>query len=203
MTLDLRTRDLLGRIGIISFFTWRSGEFVAESIRTGRLAGLLFLVFALVVIVCMIVRRPATRVESSWSGRVVALIGTFGGVAFTPGGVAVGPPVAAGLLMLLGLGLAISALTCLGKNFGVVAAVRGVSDYGPYRLVRHPTYLGYALMHAGFLVANWSAWNATVWVIVESAQIGRTLYEERVLRHDPQYARYMQQVSWRLVPGVF
>ena len=39
---------------------------------------------------------------------------------------------------------------------------REVTRSGPYRLVRHPLYLGSAIMAAGFAWASWSIWVAAI-----------------------------------------
>jgi transposase-like protein len=56
-------------------------------------------------------------------------------------------------------------------------------------------------MHVGIVCANFSLWNMLVWMVAETAQIGRIMREERLLSHEPAYARYVQRVRWRLVPG--
>ena len=57
-------------------------------------------------------------------------------------------------ITISGFVLQLSAKLTLRRSFGVVAANRGVKASGPYRLVRHPMYAGYALTHVGFLLAG-------------------------------------------------
>lgn len=77
---------------------------------------------------------------------------------------------------------------------------------GPYRVVRHPIYLGYLVAHIGFLITNFSAQNVAVLVVLYVAQGVRMLREEAVLEGGEQaaaYRGYRASVRWRLVPFVF
>jgi protein-S-isoprenylcysteine O-methyltransferase Ste14 len=91
----------------------------------------------------------------------------------------------------------------LGRSFGLLPANRGLILRGPYRLVRHPMYFGYLLVHVGFLLLNPSLWNLMVYVAAYACQVPRLLVEERLLARDKSYAEYQQQVRYRLIPGVF
>jgi protein-S-isoprenylcysteine O-methyltransferase Ste14 len=91
----------------------------------------------------------------------------------------------------------------LGRSFGLVPANRGVVAAGPYRLVRHPIYLGYLVTHLAFVVANPLWWNVWMLGVADTALVVRLLYEERTLARDARYVNYRERVRWRLVPGVF
>jgi protein-S-isoprenylcysteine O-methyltransferase Ste14 len=95
------------------------------------------------------------------------------------------------------------AFLSLGRSFGIVAANRGLKRGGPYRLVRHPIYLGHLVTGVGFTLANWSPLNLTLLLIVTGCQVFRIRAEERVLTDSDDYAEYAQRVRWRLVPGLF
>jgi protein-S-isoprenylcysteine O-methyltransferase Ste14 len=85
----------------------------------------------------------------------------------------------------------------------VAPANRGIKLTGPYRLVRHPMYAGYLLVHLGVLILMFSPINVLIYAIGWWAQILRILAEERLLSQDPAYADYMGRVRWRLIPGLF
>lgn len=74
---------------------------------------------------------------------------------------------------------------------------------GPYRLVRHPIYLGWVLMVFG--VPDMSA-TRLLFATVSSAYLVVAIpFEERSLlsAFGAQYREYQQAVRWRLVPGVW
>ena len=107
------------------------------------------------------------------------------------------------ILTMLGLSTQLISKYTLGRRFGVVAANRGLCMSGPYRLVRHPIYMGYVLLHTGFFLLNPTLWNLCVFATLYMLQIPRILAEERLLGQDPDYQQYMGKVRSRLIPGVF
>lgn len=74
---------------------------------------------------------------------------------------------------------------------------------GPYRFVRHPIYLGWMLLVFGVPEMTGTR---LAFAVVSSAYLVLAIpLEERTLRATAgdAYRRYMQQVRWRLVPGVW
>ena len=95
--------------------------------------------------------------------------------------------------------LLVSALA-LGRCFGLLPEVRGLVTRGPYRLVRHPVYLGEFGACAGLVLAAPSYWNFGVAAAFVAAQATRIRLEERALLAElPEYAEYAAQTP-RLVP---
>jgi protein-S-isoprenylcysteine O-methyltransferase Ste14 len=107
------------------------------------------------------------------------------------------------VIMLAGLWIEISAKLALGRRFGIVAANRGIEISGPYRFVRHPMYVGYTIVHIGFLMAFPSLWNATLYSTELLIQLARLLREERLLKQDPGYREYASRVPYRVLPKIF
>ena len=97
----------------------------------------------------------------------------------------------------------ISAKVILGRSFGLLPAARGIVTGGPYRVVRHPIYLGYLVGHLGFLLSNFSLQNVLVLGALYVAQTIRMLREEAVLGGSAEYRDYTRRVRWRIVPFVF
>lgn len=104
---------------------------------------------------------------------------------------------AAGVLMTM------TAFLTLGTSFGVLPALREIVVRGPYRLVRHPAYVGELLMALACFVAGPSTWALSAWLLLLPGAMWRILAEERVLSRNDAYAAYQQRMRWRLVPGVW
>jgi len=111
--------------------------------------------------------------------------------------------VAGDLMLGAGLLFAIASVAFLGRCFGVLPDVRGLVTRGPYRLVRHPLYLGELTASLGIVLGaqRWApAFGA--WLVCLSLQLVRTAYEERSLRAEfPEYAPYAARTK-RLIPGL-
>jgi protein-S-isoprenylcysteine O-methyltransferase Ste14 len=118
-------------------------------------------------------------------------------------------------LNVLGLGLVIIGETIFGWAMVVnrffhgtitIQSERGhhVITSGPYNYVRHPGYLGQMLYYLGlpFLLGSW--WAFLLGLLMNCAFIGRTAYEDRVLRARLDgYEAYTQRVRKRLLPKIW
>jgi len=97
------------------------------------------------------------------------------------------------------LWLLASVLT-LGRCFGVLPEARGLVSRGPYRMVRHPVYLGEIGACIGLAVASPSPRNAAALAALIVAQSLRMRLEEGALSDAfPDYAAYAAETP-RLVP---
>lgn len=141
-------------------------------------------------------RYPAVRYDRMglYLGLLAAALPTATPLPETPG-------LLLTLLALVGYGWILWSLLTLGSRFGIAPADRGLITSGPYRLVRHPMYLGELLLR-GALAA--SAPNLLVAMLLTGClaliQVLRILREERIIRGYPLYAA---QVRFRLLPGVW
>jgi len=79
-----------------------------------------------------------------------------------------------------------------------------VATGGPYRLVRHPGYLGGILLSPslGLLLGSW--WAFSIGLVDSVLMVLRTRLEDRDLRRElPGYSEYASQVRYRLLPGIW
>ena len=107
------------------------------------------------------------------------------------------PSVATGLIVT---GDVIALISCLwllvsvialGRCFGVLPEVRGLVTRGPYRVVRHPVYLGELGAYVGLVVAAPTGRNLALAVVFAAAQIVRSRLEETALAAEfPEYEEY-------------
>lgn len=157
--------------------------------------------YALVLIVCA---RRSTQRDTSPVALVATLYSVFYYVLFDPGRTTALMPEFAGVACyLVGTACQFSAKASLGRSFGLLPAQRGMVASGPYRLVRHPMYLGYVVGQTGFVLVNFSLQNALILLGVYLALGLRISREESVLSTGEGYRLYQQRVRWRLVPLIF
>ena len=85
-----------------------------------------------------------------------------------------------------------------------VEAGQPVVSSGPYRLIRHPMYLGAAMTSLGnpLALASWIA--LPISVLVLPVLVMRLLDEERLLRRElPGYTDYCLRTRFRLIPLIW
>jgi protein-S-isoprenylcysteine O-methyltransferase Ste14 len=148
-------------------------------------------------------RKPAQKTDSRglWLGLAAALLPVFSIPYNEVGNVLVGNSWFLLAVGLVGYVLVLWSLLALGPRFGIGPADRGLIQTGPYRLVRHPMYLGELLFRAAmaFLAPDWLAALLLVFALL-LVQCMRIVREERIL---DGYADYQNDVRWRLLPGVW
>ena len=153
------------------------------------------------VVLLLVFRRESRRLSRHPWDWIVALGGSFTVLLVRPATTAIAPEFVGVALQLAGTVFEIYAKIFLGRSFGIVAADRGIVVGGPYRIVRHPIYLGYFVTHVGFLLANWSPRNLALYIVVYFFQISRILSEERILTEDDVYREYCGRVRYPADPG--
>ena len=199
--LDL---DLIEKFLVATFMIVLAARLVPVVIATGALPPIFLLMSEGVVVLFILLRRPTQDISRRGGDWLLGLAGTLLPLlAVPPAGAALLPWHVAEAIMISGFVLQLSAKLTLRRSFGVVAANRGVKASGPYRLVRHPMYAGYALTHVGFLLAGPNLWNLVIYGTTLTIAVRRIIAEERVLRQDPAYQALTARVRYRLLPFVF
>lgn len=75
---------------------------------------------------------------------------------------------------------------------------------GPYRFVRHPGYVGFILQALGTSILLGSWWALIPALIAAALMTIRTALEDRTLQSElPDYQDYVQEVRYRLIPGIW
>jgi len=181
------------------------GEAVADpSVRAWSIAGFVGLrtavLFALSV--CVFTRRPPRR----HSRDAVAFVACAVALSAVPlleqpaDAAATSLVVAGDLVAVAAWTWLLVSFAALGRCFGLLPEARGLVTRGPYRIVRHPVYLGEFGGVGGLVLASPTARNVGLAIAFVVAQTVRLRLEERALTEEfPQYATYAAGTP-RLLP---
>lgn len=166
----------------------------------------LIMVAETAVVIFVLIRRPTEAISLKLGDWLLAVTATYAPLLIQPADT----PAVLQWLVPVGVGLTVVgnfiqllAKMFLRRSFGIAPANRGIKTDGMYRIVRHPMYAGYLLVHIGILILMPTLFNIAVYAIGWTAQILRLLAEERLLSEDPAYRAFMTKTRWRLIPGIF
>ena len=162
--------------------------------------------FAILIIGLLFARTPPRSSAKGLTPRVMAVLGTYMmvGLLLLPrrdlSGVAL---VISTVFILGGMAFAVYALLYLGRSVSVMAEARHLVTGGPYRLIRHPLYLGEGLASVGAVIQFFSPWALLLLAALIACQLYRMHREEQVLAGTfPEYADY-KSATWRILPGLY
>ena len=207
-----------GRVGVVVLFSLTAASNVGSLARhlvsqdalwqkaAEVTSSVLALSFCALVVRAYLRRGRAAATDRGWLVWLAAPLATV-----VPLGIAAVPPRTHGLpvtavqlaLTLGGLALAVWSVRTLSTNLSIVPQARVAITYGPYRLVRHPLYLGelVALVGLAWHVGRWPA--ALVFGVEVLLQVYRAGREERLLiAVVPGYREYAARTH-RLIPGLW
>ena len=196
--------DIFERAVVVLVFGHFAFVMLTAPEGTAGILGIILLVSESLPVFLILTRRQSKAMSDKTVDWLLALIGSILPLLAVP--VAAGALVSPGLcgaIMLIGLYVQISGKLILGRSFGLIAANRGIKVAGPYRIVRHPIYAGYTIIHVGFLLGFPSLWNLVLYSTELAIQIGRVLREELLLSQDQSYRDYAARVRYRLIPMIF
>jgi protein-S-isoprenylcysteine O-methyltransferase Ste14 len=195
--------DWAERLLVLALYGLLVARLLGKYLADGGIVNLLLLPSEGIVVVFLLVRRPAATISRRPADWLLALAATISPMLVNTGiGEPLIPITAAAFLLIMGLVVQVWAKLTLGRSLGLVPAHRGLKLSGPYRYVRHPMYAGYLLSHLAYLLVNPTWWNLAVYGLCYGLQFPRLLTEERLLRRDPGYRAYESAVRSRLIPGV-
>jgi protein-S-isoprenylcysteine O-methyltransferase Ste14 len=170
-------------------------------------------------------RNPALMAERASQGkrdldrRLAGIMALFGPAAiFIVAGfdfrfiwqpeIPLAPQIAGIVLAAAGSALTVWAITVNKFFYGVfrIAKDKGhaVCDAGPYRIVRHPGYVGAILFDLSAPLVLQSAWAFLPAVLTAAVIVIRTAREDLALQAGLEgYREYARRVRWRLFPPVW
>lgn len=149
--------------------------------------------------------RTEARVSTRNPVEILVVVGSLGYfVAFDPEpSVSPGLTAIGGVVTSVGGLLVLIATYCLGRSFAVLPSLRTIRTAGMYRLVRHPIYMSYLIMEIGIVTSHPSIYNAAVAAAGLALTLWRIEFEERILKRDDAYLRYMAAVPRRIIPYLY
>lgn len=196
--------DIFERATVMVVFGHFAFVMLTALAGTAGILGLTLLVSESLPVFLILTRRQSKALSEKIGDWLLGLTGTILPLLAVPvGSGGLVSPELCGAIMLIGLYVQISAKVILGRSFGLIAANRGIKVAGPYRIVRHPIYAGYTILHVGFLLAFPSIWNLVLYSTELAIQVARLLREEVLLNQDQSYRDYAARVRYRLIPTIF
>jgi protein-S-isoprenylcysteine O-methyltransferase Ste14 len=151
-------------------------------------------------------RILAPLLKLAWSGALLTAAFDAGPVGRSPMPSGFWPLGA--VLHLLGFALFTWAML-VNPHFESTVRIQGDRDHrtvdrGPYRIVRHPGYSGFALLLVAIPVVLGSWWAFVPVAVAIGLLLLRTALEDRMLQGELEgYAAYAARVRYRILPGVW
>ena len=204
-------------IPVFTFFMIFNINFVYRDIRAllplttvktfGLIYHLLLVCFYVLIILLYFLRTPARLTNRSLATNTIAVLTTFTPFVLpflsSPGLMNPGVVAVADIIIIFGMILSIYSLGVLGRNFSIIPQARKLIQRGPYRLVRHPLYLGELIGVFGIVMAGFAIIKLIVYFFLIACQIYRAFQEEKLLVSVfPEYEDYCSKTA-RFIPGVF
>ena len=167
---------------------------------------MLIVVFYILLVSLYFVRRSARATSESQITKALAVIATFLPFLISFVSKPLDNPalvIAADLIVVVGMAFSVYALSMLGRSFSIVPQARKLVNHGPYRLIRHPLYLGELATIFGVILVSLATLSIILFIVLCVLQIYRALEEEKLLTGMfPEYKEYSSRTA-RFIPGLF
>jgi protein-S-isoprenylcysteine O-methyltransferase Ste14 len=167
---------------------------------------MLIVSFYFLIIFLYFLRSPTRSTSRSHVTNLFAIIATF--IPFTLpflGKSALNKPeilLIANVIIIISIVLSIYALGSLGKSFSIIPQARKLIKTGPYRLVRHPLYVGELIGVFGLALACLTFLKIAIFMLLVVLQVYRAFQEEKLLaKVFPEYREYSSKTA-RFIPGI-
>lgn len=108
-------------------------------------------------------------------------------------------------IMVVGILLRVSAIRSIGSSYShrVRELVGKPVTTGPYKMIRHPSYMGTLLIHAGLVIILFNIFSLIGLVLWYVNAIYRIGVEEKQLFKNQYYGEYAKSTRYKLLPFVW
>ncbi len=193
--------EIISRLLLITLYALLVINLYQDMRLNFRVSSFLLLIQELLLIVLLFVRRPSISTSVRPHEWAIAFTASFLPLMLRAHGTS--EYIIGSVFSSVGALVGILGMLALNRSFGIVPANRGIRTSGIYRWVRHPLYSSYTIAFSGFLINNFSLYNASTLAAWFVFQTLRLLMEERHLAQNPEYRQFMQSTRWRLWPGIW
>ena len=178
-----------------------------SSIKVATLVHRLLIIgFYALFVLLYLMRSSARMTTNSFAAKTIAIVATFMPFAIPALGRPINDPdimLVADVVTISGMIITLYSLSALGKSISIIPQARSLVQTGPYRIVRHPLYLGELTAILGIVMARFSLSAMTVFCLLTALQIYRAVQEERILAETfPEYESYALNRA-RFIPGIY
>ncbi len=170
------------------------------------LNGMLLTGYYALLVWIYLTRSAASLTTKSLPAKIIALAATFMPFTFPmlngPAQPSIVILMVSSLTLLFGMIFTMVALGTLGKSFSLIPQTRKLVTSGPYRLVRHPVYVGELIAGLGLVVWAPSIAKTVVFLLLVGCEVYRALQEEKLLAEAfADYPEYASKTA-RFIPGL-